>query len=598
MKKNLKILLLSLFVLLNHRSFAQYNRLWIPDTLSGTQFTLKMKDTLAQILPGQQTLTEGINGKFWGPTMFFNKGDTVHMHVYNNLNDSTTLHWHGFHLPPVMDGGPHQVVPPKTIWEPYWQVKNRAATYWYHPHLHMTTEEQLNKTLGGLIIVRDSIEAALALPRKYGIDDIPLILTDRRFDTQNQLVLSHYGDTMFTNFTLNAQYTVPAQVVRFRILTASAERTYNLKFSDGRTFYVISSDAGLLKAPVALSSYKMHPGERIEILVNFSGQINQSVNLMAYNNALDSGEPGSEPNSSQTNAQLRNALGNRIFSICRFNVGLQTSNPITKIPTTLTTVTTIDPATATVTRSLTFTAAGNNCPPNAFGCGWINSKFYNYDRIDYRVKQGTTEIWELKNNSSIGHPFHIHDVSFNIINSSYGGGSWGGSSSTSLPATMAGWKDVVYVPAWQTMKFVAKFEDNCDSIHPFMYHCHILYHEDAGMMGQFTVGNCFVAGGDTTNIIAQRKNKSGSIKTGGVALPEFTIYPNPAHEKISISLKDPSLGVYYVTLKDAVGRTIYMLPGYRVENAIDISFLSPGIYYVILQDDKNKKVNTKKFIVK
>ena len=222
MKKISKILCFSLFIFFNNRLIAQYNRLWIPDTLSGTQFTLKMNDTLAQILPGQQTLTEGINGKFWGPTMFFNKGDTVHMHVYNNLNDSTTLHWHGFHLPPVMDGGPHQVVPPKTMWEPYWQVKNRAATYWYH--LHMTTEQQLNKTLGGLIIVRDSIEAALALPRKYGIDDIPLILTDRRFDNQNQLVLSHYGDTMFTNFTLNAQYTVPAQVVRFRILTASAER--------------------------------------------------------------------------------------------------------------------------------------------------------------------------------------------------------------------------------------------------------------------------------------------------------------------------------------------------------------------------------------
>ena len=128
MKNFSKLLCLSLFLLLNQKSSAQYNRLWIPDTLSGTQFTLRMKDTLAQILPGQQTLTEGINGKFWGPTMFFNKGDTVHMHVYNNLNDSTTLHWHGFHLPPVMDGGPHQIVPPGTIWEPFWQIKNRAAT--------------------------------------------------------------------------------------------------------------------------------------------------------------------------------------------------------------------------------------------------------------------------------------------------------------------------------------------------------------------------------------------------------------------------------------------------------------------------------------
>ena len=247
----------------------------------------KNESTLAQILPGQQSLTEGINGKFWGPTLFFKKGDTVHMHVYNNLNDSTTLHWHGFHLPPVMDGGPHQIVPPGTIWEPFWQIKNRAATYWYHPHLHMTTEKQINKTLGGLIIVRDSLETTLPLPRKYGIDDIPLILTDRRFDNQNQLVLSHYGDTALFNFTLNAQYTVPAQVVRFRILAVSLERTYNLKFSDGRTFFVITSDAGLLNAPVAVTSYKLHSAERIEILVNFSGQNNQIVDLKAYNNELD-----------------------------------------------------------------------------------------------------------------------------------------------------------------------------------------------------------------------------------------------------------------------------------------------------------------------
>ena len=96
-----------------------YNNLWIPDTLSGTNFNLTIKDTFAQLTPGNQTITAGINGKFWGPTLFFNKGDTVHMNVLNKLNESTTLHWHGFHLPAVMDGGPHQLIPPGTIWKPY-----------------------------------------------------------------------------------------------------------------------------------------------------------------------------------------------------------------------------------------------------------------------------------------------------------------------------------------------------------------------------------------------------------------------------------------------------------------------------------------------
>ena len=157
-------LVLLVVLVSTQQSKAQYNTMWIPDTLSGTTFNLDIKDTFSQIVStGNQTITSGINGKFWGPTMFFNQGDTVHMNIHNFLNDSTTIHWHGFHLPAVMDGGPHQVIPPGTIWQPYWKVTNNAATYWYHPHLHMMTEEQITKGLGGLIIVRDPIESALAL---------------------------------------------------------------------------------------------------------------------------------------------------------------------------------------------------------------------------------------------------------------------------------------------------------------------------------------------------------------------------------------------------------------------------------------------------
>jgi bilirubin oxidase len=168
-----------------------YNSLWIPDTLSGSNITLTIKDTFAQLrATGNQTITGGINNsQFWGPTIFINKGDTVHMNVLNKLNDSTTIHWHGMHLPAVMDGGPHQVIPPGTLWQPYWKVTNNAATYWYHPHLHEMTLEHLSKGIGGFIIVKDAEESALALPRTYGIDDIPLMLTSRRYNNANQFVV-------------------------------------------------------------------------------------------------------------------------------------------------------------------------------------------------------------------------------------------------------------------------------------------------------------------------------------------------------------------------------------------------------------------------
>ena len=279
-------------------SQAQYNKLRIPDTMSGKTFNLVLKDTFTQFKTGQTTITAGVNSNFWGPTLIFNQGDTVHMNILNKLNDSTTVHWHGFHLPAVMDGGPHQVIPPNTVWRPYWKVKNDAATYWYHPHLHEMTQEQMTKGLGGLIIVRDAVEGALALPRTYGVDDIPVVLTSRRYSTSNQFVVknSSYGDYMFTNGTTNAEFTIPKQMVRLRILNAEMERSYNLGFSDNRTFYVISSGGGLFDKPIAVTRLPIHVGERYEILVDCSNDaVGATIDLNAFNSGQSQSFPGGEP---------------------------------------------------------------------------------------------------------------------------------------------------------------------------------------------------------------------------------------------------------------------------------------------------------------
>lgn len=201
----------------------------------------------------------------------------------------------------------------------------------------MKKTEQLIKGLGGLIIVRDSVEDALTLPRAYGVDDIPLILNNKSFDgATNQFKITHYGDLMMCNGTLKAQYSVPAQVVRFRLLNAATERSYNIGFNDNRNFYVISSDAGLLDKPVAVNRYILSPGERIEILINFSLQENQSVTLKAFNSKLPNDVAGSEPNTNVTPKNLRNKLGHRDFDILRLNIVPKTTNAITTIPSSLT----------------------------------------------------------------------------------------------------------------------------------------------------------------------------------------------------------------------------------------------------------------------
>lgn len=466
-----------LFVLSFTNAKSQYNTLWIPDTLRGTTFNLTVRDTFTQFLPGQQTIIGAINRqRIWGPTLFWNKGDSVQMSVTNLMLDTTTIHWHGIHLPAVMDGGPYQTIPPNTTWNPSFRVTNQAAMYWYHPHLHMMTQQQLISGIGGLIIVRDPAEAALALPRRYGVDDIPLVLTDARFDLSNQLVVSPYGDTMMANFTMNAQYNIPAQVVRMRILNTASERFYNLGFSDNRTFSVIGTDGGLLSAPVSLSRKLLAPGERIEILVNCTGQIGTSFNLMVFNSALANDYPGWQPTNYSV-LEFRNQLGRRDFNVVRFNVTAQTSNPITTIPTTLVTNVFPDSTQSVVTRSLTMINGGSLCPPSTPGCYLLDSATFNYNRIDFRPSINTTEIWELKNTSNLAHPFHIHDAQFRII-----------TNNGNTPASAdRGWKDVVVVRKNQTVRFVVKFSDYADSNHPFMYHCHMAPHEDEGMMGQFTV---------------------------------------------------------------------------------------------------------------
>ncbi len=559
-------LLFAFMLVFSVNMFAQYNTLWIPDTLTGKTFNLTIKDTFAQIVPGQQTITGGINGKFWGPTLFINKGDTVRMNVKNSLNDSTTLHWHGMHLPAVMDGGPHQVIPPGTTWQPFWKMVNNAGTYWYHPHLHEMTMEQITKGIGGLIIVRDPIESALKLPRKYGVDDIPLVLTDRSF-TNNQFKVVPYGDSMMVNGTLRPQTNMPAQVVRFRILDAAIERSFNIGFSDNRTFYVITSDGGLLNAPVPLTRYLLHAGERIEILVDFSNDLGKSVDMKAYNATIGGDVAGGE---NFRTGPFGNALGALDFNMVRINVTAQTASPITTIPTALTTNVLLKEADAKTTRKLTLSdSAGVRVPvimgPNAF---IINRKLFNINYNEYNVPLNNTEIWEIQSTSVFGHPFHIHDVEFNILTI----------NGAAPPAAQAGWKDVVFVPSRQTVRFIAKFDDFADKLHPFMYHCHISLHEDEGMMGQFVV--------TSTTPTSEIKNPAS----------DFTIYPNPADKRLYVKFADAQATAYYVKIINSVGRTMLMLPRPELEKGIDISHFAAGIYFMQLTDDKTKQVVTQKFV--
>ncbi|MEI6741289.1 MAG: multicopper oxidase domain-containing protein [Gemmatimonadaceae bacterium] len=462
-------------------SGSTYNALWIPPTLTGTTFNLTLATSSKQLRSGAATTTYGYNGnQFWGPTLIMNKGDSVTLNVTNTLGEQTTTHWHGFHIPPEMDGGPHQVINAGATWSPTFKIRNNAATYWYHPHLHEQTYNQLTMGAGGLIIIKDPAEAALALPRTYGTDDIPLVFSSRRFLSSNQfakdIINTSYGDYMLTNGTLNAGTTLPKQVVRLRLLNAEIQRGLNIGLSDNRSFYVITNDGGLLNAPVPVTRVVMMPGERVEVLVDLSkDSVGTGLDLRAFNSGQQFGFPGQEGNPEQPDGSVGRAftslLNNTDFNLVHLTVGAPAAAAITTIPPTL--VANTYWTLADVTNSRTITVTGGQAG-SAFT---FDGKGFDHTTVAHTIKLNSVEKWTIVNNNIFGHSIHLHDIQFKIISRSNG----------PVAPYESGWKDTIYLPLGASAVVVAKFDDFASTTNAYMFHCHFSNHEDEGMMGQFKV---------------------------------------------------------------------------------------------------------------
>ena len=208
------------------------NALNIPPSISGSEINLELQTGTTQFLLGTATNTMGANGSLLGPTIILDKGQLVTMNVTNSLGEEATIHWHGMHVPAAADGGPHIVIPAGTTWSPSWTVMDVASTHWYHPHLHMNTNTQVQKGIAGMIIVRDAIEQGLNLPTTYGVDDFPIVVQSKAFDVNNQIIIESAMDVnVMVNGTIDPFLDAPAQMVRLRLLNGSSERSYNFGFT-------------------------------------------------------------------------------------------------------------------------------------------------------------------------------------------------------------------------------------------------------------------------------------------------------------------------------------------------------------------------------
>ncbi|MPZ63385.1 MAG: multicopper oxidase domain-containing protein [Propionibacteriales bacterium] len=424
-------------------------------------FDLTAAEGTSELLPGEPTTTWGFNGDYLGPTLRAERGEQVVVNVRNELDETTSVHWHGMHLPAKADGGPHRPVEPGETWSPTWRIDQPAASLWYHPHPHGETEQHVYRGLAGMFILDDpDSEVADRLPHEYGVDDIPVIVQDKRFDGDGDLREGNpmfsstglLGEDLLVNGTYGPYLDVETERVRLRLLNASTARVYDFGFSDGRTFSLIGSDGGLLPRPVRTDHVRLSPAERAEIVVEM--------------------EPGGDVVLMSTPPDIGGDIFGRRFNggADRFDVlelrAAERLRPSPPIPSRLAEAPDVG-ARPDAPTDRTFSLSGRS----------INGESMDMSRIDETVELGTTEVWEVENSHGTPHSFHIHDVQFDVLSV----------DGESPPPELSGWKDTIFLPPHATAKVAMRFTDYADPDTPYMYHCHLLKHEDQGMMGQFVV---------------------------------------------------------------------------------------------------------------
>lgn len=398
-----------------------------------------------EFLPGLITDTLGYNGDYLGPVLHLRKGQEVEIQVNNRLTSPTTTHWHGLDVDGDNDGGPHQGILPGESWTANFSVDQPAATIWYHPHFHHLTGDQVYRGMAGLIYIEDEQSDDLAIPKTYGQNDIPIVIQDRNFRRDGSF---HYnlanvglvpGDTLLVNGTVDPYLEVKRELIRLRILNGSNFENYNLAFSDGRDFYFIASDGGFLEAPVKMDTLFLSPGERAEILVDLSQVPDEYLALVDGRDVI-------------LDLYLTGDLGDEA-----------------KIPSTLVTVPDLPLGENPTTRTFVLESHGIH--------GTINGKEFDMERIDERVPIGETELWVIRTTEGSrprpGHPFHVHGAQFQVLSR----------DGNPPPPHESGFKDTIFVENGEEV--VIKVVFHKEGL--FMYHCHMLEHEEHGMMGQFIV---------------------------------------------------------------------------------------------------------------
>uniref|UniRef100_A0AAU3I1X5 Multicopper oxidase CueO n=1 Tax=Streptomyces sp. NBC_01393 TaxID=2903851 RepID=A0AAU3I1X5_9ACTN len=445
-----------------NKAHAAGTTLTIPDLLEGTTsdgtttYTLEAKAGTGEVLSGATSTTAGYNQSFLGPTMKWTSGDTVLLNITNSLTEDTTVHFHGAHVPPSMDGGPQNAFASGKTWSPTFTVKDEAKTLWYHPHALGTTAEQATHGLAGMIIVEDGSDASAALPSTYGTDDIPIILQCLATDSAGEIkydLTGYLGNGLSFPLLCNGtnvddttlSFTATKKRTRFRLLNASPSDIITVQRGDGGTLTQIATDQGYLTEATEVASIRLVAGARAEFVM----ELGDAVTLEAV----------------VTTGWVRGGSGTYEF----LTVTPDTSDTPEDLPA-LNTITRYD-TTGFTARTITLGQSGTSMTIN----GSVGTSMSSMAMISTTL--GAEEVWTVKNSTQLEHSFHLHDVPFQLI-------SINGEDPTGV---QLGWYDTFEVVGGGTIKIAMKFTDFADDTYMYMLHCHLLQHEEEGMMASLMV---------------------------------------------------------------------------------------------------------------
>ncbi len=467
----------------------------IPEVLGGSHIRLPMVEAEVPILPGPPTRMWTYGGQFPGPTIRRRGGRRTTVRFDHRLPGAAgelTVHLHGGHNRSKDDGQPGGLTArhPRSL---YCDVPasisarrsnndvlirpggsrsyrfdlredgrpQRGAMRWYHDHRLDHAARNVWRGLAGMWITEDPYEEAPSLPDGDG--EIPLLIADRSFDRDNQLIdpvaaagrppFDHVtGAHILVNGAVLPFHRVKARRYRLRVLNASNFRAYALTLGPGVPIVQIGTESGLLPRPVPRSRVVIGPGERVDLIVDFRRAAHRSVELRSAS------RPGAP-----------NRLGSKTYvgTLMRFDVGARGGPDRSRIPEGRP----LPGWTAAIpdrcAHEWKITLGGGFTP------GWlINGRAYNPAHVDHRVKLGTVERWRLFNATKVAHLVHVHHTDFLLLSR----------NGRRPPAYERGLKETFYLDPGERIEIAGRFSDHEGR---YIVHCHMLEHEDHGLMAQF-----------------------------------------------------------------------------------------------------------------